>query len=72
MIVNGINGQLVTPNDQLALYKNILYLLRNRDVLKEYSRNAPISMHKFSFTRVTQQWGKILSTQSLPTPMTNE
>lgn len=61
MIQNGVNGQLITPDDEQAMYAIIKQLLLDQDRLRTYSQQTLIPMKRFSATAVASDWLKVIN-----------
>lgn len=60
LIIDGINGFLVTANNIDAVVQKILFLNDNRQNFEEISQNAVNTANKFKSEVIIQKWNEIL------------
>jgi poly(glycerol-phosphate) alpha-glucosyltransferase len=63
MIKTGINGALIQPNDQEAMYTAIKQLLVDQTRLAVYSRQATEPLQRFSAAAVRKDWLEVIEDQ---------
>lgn len=61
LIKNNRTGNLVPAGDTWTLQRTLLHLLTNRNILKNYSQNATITMIPYSQKNVAKKWAKFIS-----------
>ena len=65
MVQNNHNGELIGPGDEFELYRHLLHLLTHREILQQYSRDAPASVEKYSASHVRQIWHNFIEDQRI-------
>ncbi|MBF0235743.1 MAG: glycosyltransferase [Desulfamplus sp.] len=60
MIKHGINGYLIPPNNVELFAKQIIYILKNKDLHKNLVNNAANSMQNFTHEAVAEKWKLLL------------
>lgn len=65
IIENGKTGLLIAKNDHKALVGSIDNLLSHQEILKEFSKNAPDAVRKYSFENLTRRWKRFLKKENI-------
>ncbi|WP_311407309.1 glycosyltransferase [Liquorilactobacillus uvarum] len=65
MICDNVNGRLLPENDTFTLYRTLLFLLQNRNILKSYSQQALSTMDKYSYSNIKAIWKSFVEKEEI-------
>ena len=65
IIRNGYNGYLIDNRNEHEMAQKVLYLLSNKDKLKELSDNAYLTSKKYTKENAYKKWIKLLNGEEL-------